>query len=60
MVKTKLVEVTLQLEKETKGTFRYDNADKDGVITAVYIRKSGMPEKAPNTVTVTVETEEEV
>jgi len=36
----KLITVTLEKSKETKGTYRYDAPNPDAAITSVYVRKS--------------------
>jgi len=51
------MEVTMKLTKETKGTFVYGSDDENPLITTVYLQKSGMPEKAPKSIKVTVEFE---
>jgi hypothetical protein len=53
--KSATVEVTLELSRETPGTFRFDAADKDAVITSLYVKKSGFPNGAPATVKLTIE-----
>lgn len=49
------VKVSLTFTKETPGTYRFDNDDRDAVITSLYVRKAAFPNGAPTTVTLTVE-----
>lgn len=47
--------VALSFSKETPGTYRFDATDPDAPITSLYVRKSGMPDGAPKSITITVQ-----
>jgi hypothetical protein len=46
------IEVAMNFTKETPGTYRFDAVDPDAPITNVYVKKAGMPDGAPKTITV--------
>lgn len=46
------IEIVMHFTKETPGTFRFDAADPDAPITNVYVKKAGMPDGAPKSITV--------
>ena len=48
------IEVPMTFKKATPGTFVFEAADPDAPVTTLYIRKTGMPDGAPKTITVTV------
>ena len=50
-----VIKIELRLNRETPGTFVYNSGDKEAVITSLYLRKAKMPEKAPETITITIE-----
>lgn len=51
---TNLVTVNLNMSKETKNTFRFDDPDEDSPIPSVYIKKSALKDGPPESITVTV------
>lgn len=48
------VTVTLTLNRETKNTFRFDDANEDSAIPSLYVKKNAFNGKAPESITVTV------
>lgn len=52
--KSNTFEVTLDLARTTKNTFRFEAEDEDAPINPLYIQKSAFNGKEPSSVTVTV------
>jgi hypothetical protein len=52
------IEVTLAIGKETKGTYRYENAEPDAAVSTLYVRKSAIEGKPPPAIRLIVETAE--
>ena len=53
------LEVTLHLERETKGTVLYKTDEYKPAVRNVYVTKSALGEVYPNTIKVTIEAVEE-
>lgn len=54
-----MIQATFQVEKETKNTIRYaekPEADKPPVTGAIYLQRWALPDPAPQSVTVIVQT----
>lgn len=49
-----MLEVTMKFKKETKGTFVYENTEKDTPVTSLYIKKTSMPSVAPRILIITI------
>ena len=45
----------MRQEKVTKNTVRYAAVDEESPVPTVYVKKSGLPEPAPQTITLTIE-----
>jgi len=56
----KPIEIKLTIGKETKGTYRYETAEPDAVVSTLYVRKSAVGEgKPPQAIRLVVEAAEE-
>ena len=51
---TPLVTVNLNLNRETKNTFRYDDPNEDSPVPSVYVKKAALKDGAPESITVTI------
>ena len=49
------MKVEMRQEKVTKNTVRYAALDEESPVPTVYVKKSGLPEPAPLTITLTIE-----
>ena len=49
------MKVETRQEKVTKNTVRYAAVDEESPVPTVYVKKSGLPEPAPQTITLTIE-----
>ena len=47
-------DIKMTLTKSTKGTHVYGNSEPDTPIPTVYIKRTALPAKPPNAITVTV------
>ena len=45
----------MRQEKVTKNTIRYAATDEESAVPTVYVKKSGLPEPAPQTIVLTME-----
>ena len=50
--------VKMEWSKETKGTHVYANNESDTAVPTIYIKKNGLPEEAPRSITLTIEYDE--
>ena len=41
--------------KSTKGTHVYANEEADTPVTSIYIKRSGLPDEAPDNITLTID-----
>ena len=41
--------------KSTKGTHVYANEEPDTPVTSIYIKRSGLPDNAPDNITLTID-----
>lgn len=48
------VTVILHLNRETKNTYRFDDANEDSAIPSLYVKKAAFKDGAPESITVTV------
>lgn len=46
--------ITLEYSKSTKGTHVYRDDNEDAPIPTLYIKRSALPAKAPEAITITV------
>lgn len=51
--------IKMEWTKSTKGTHVYANNDPASPVSTIYIKRSGLPENAPSSVTLTLEFEAE-
>ena len=49
------MKVEMRQEKVTKNTVRYAAVDEESPVPTVYVKKSGLLEPAPQTITLTIE-----
>ena len=49
------MKIEMHQEKVTKNTVRYAAVDKESSVPTVYVKKSGLPEPAPQAITLTIE-----
>jgi|TARA_B100001971_G_C18229054_1_gene562655 hypothetical protein len=49
------MKIEMRQEKVTKNTVRYAAVDEEGPIPTVYVKKSGLPDPAPQTIILTLE-----
>ena len=49
------MKIEMRQEKVTKNTIRYAAIDEESPIPTVYIKKSGLPEPAPQTIMLIIE-----
>jgi hypothetical protein len=49
------MKVEMRQEKVTKNTVRYAAVDEDSPVSTVYVKKSGLPEPAPQAITLSIE-----
>ena len=49
------MKITMQQEKVTKNTVRYAAVDEESPVPTVYVKKSGLPEPAPKSITLIIE-----
>lgn len=53
---TNPITITLPVNKETKGTFRFETLDDNAAVSNVYVKKSAIPAgMKPTAVRITVE-----
>jgi hypothetical protein len=52
--KTNAIEVLMTFKKETPGTFVFESTDDESPIQTLYIKKFGLPEGAPISITITI------
>ena len=49
------MKIEMHQEKVTKNTVRYAAVDEESPVPTVYVKKSGLPEPAPQAITLTIE-----
>ncbi len=49
------MKIDMQQEKVTKNTIRYAAIDDESPVPTVYVKKSGLPDPAPKTITLSIE-----
>ena len=49
------MKVEMRQEKVTKNTVRYAAVDEESPVPTVYVKKSWLPEPAPQAITLTIE-----
>lgn len=55
----KPIEIKLALEKETKGTYRYETADDNAAVSTLYVRKGALGDgKPPQAIRLVIEAAE--
>ena len=52
--KPTIATVVLNHVKDTKGTYVFAAADPEAAVTQLYVRKNGMPNGAPSSITLTI------
>ncbi len=53
------IKIPMKINSEKKHSVRYDAVDKDAGVTSIYVMRTSLPSKIPQTITVTVEMENE-
>lgn len=53
--KSTKIETELKLDRDTKGTFVYKNAEDDAPVPSLYVKKSAFSGDAPKKITLTIE-----
>jgi len=51
--------IKMNWTKSTKGTHVYANNEPDSPISSIYIKRSGLPSDAPDSITLTIDYEED-
>lgn len=51
------VTVQMKINSEKKHSVRYDAVEADSAVTSVYVMKTSLPSKTPQTITLTIEME---
>jgi len=51
--------IKMDWAKSTKGTHVYANNEPDSPISSIYIKRSGLPSDAPDSITLTIDYEED-
>ena len=51
--------IRLDFSKSTKGTHVYSNSEPDAPVSTIYIKRNGLPDKAPDEITLTIDFEDE-
>jgi len=51
--------IIMDWTKSTKGTHVYSNNEPDSPVSSIYIKRSGLPDEAPGSITLTIDYEEE-
>ncbi len=54
------VKIKMQQEKVTKNTIRYAAIDEESPVPTVYVKKTGLPEPAPQVITLIIEVGDDV
>lgn len=49
------MKIEMRQEKVTKNTIRYAALDEESPVPTVYVKKSGLPEPAPENITLVIE-----
>ena len=49
------MKIEMHQEKVTKNTVRYAAVDEESPVPTVYVKKSGLPEPAPQAITLTID-----
>jgi len=51
--------IKMDWTKSTKGTHVYANNEPDSPISSIYIKRSGLPSEVPDSITLTIDYEED-
>jgi hypothetical protein len=54
------MKIEMQQEKVTKNTIRYAAINEESPVPTVYVKKSGLPEPAPQAITLIIEIGDDV
>ena len=49
------MKIEMRQEKITKNTIRYESINEESPVPTLYVKKTGLPDPAPQTITVVIE-----
>lgn len=51
--------ITMNFSKSTKGTHVYSNDENESPVSSIYIKRSSLPPEAPQSISLTIEYDDE-